>query len=475
MTNKDNPSNISFLFSEEIKTVFTDLIIFGDSLADVGNLFLATTANPFTDATPASPPYFNGRFSNGKLVPEILADGLGFSASTPSLQGGNNYAFGAAETGSGLSDEGVPNVGEQIKTYLKTNKPTQTDVFFISAGSNNFFSDRDAQTIPINIPTPESALQGLTENIRTLTDAGAKNFIIPNLAPLGTLPLAQISGLSNTFATASTQFNTLLDSKLDELEDELNIDIIKLDVAREFDRILANPADFGLTNINEPALNRATGEIVNNPDEYFWWDEVHPTTAAYSLIAPGLAQDISLQTIGLINTINKDADGNETELIDLRGYTNQTVTAKVTIEREAEYDNSVYLYQVDNIDGGISVGSEIISPGQENYLQAALNAMIASTQLSVSEDTDGEAIVQTIDIAGGSLFGIAIVVDGTLAEAQSSLGNVEGVYLSYMGANTDNGSFDHIKFEDKTFKFEDLPNGGDRDFNDITLKMEFEI
>ena len=602
------------------KTPFTDFITFGDSLADVGNLFLTTQANPSFETFPPSPPYDNGRLSNGELVPEIIAEQLGLSASTPSEAGGNNYAFGTAETGSGLSDEGAPNVGEQIKLYLATNEPSATDVFFIAAGSNNFFPDINEETTAENIDSVESALQGLTENITALADAGAENFIISNLADLGTLPFANATGINNELNTASTQFNTLLDTELDELELELEINIIELDTASEIAEILANPSDFGLTNVETPALNTATGAVVPNPDEYFWWDEFHPTAAAYELIAQGLAdetpelqfadtntsplvpdveglsiyygeegngyliassqgdssyavfdregtneylgsfvigengdidgvnetdgidvinvglgtefpngllvvqdgandpqfvveneeelenastnfkfvdweqvassfenplivdtesynprdtQEITSQNINPIDTSNKDADENEIELIDLRAYANQAVTATVTIEREAQYDNNVYLYEIDNAEGGIIVGNETISTDSANYLQAALNAVVTSTEMSAPEDTDGEAITKNISVAGGSLFGIAIVADGTLAQAQNNIDTVEGVYFSYMGANTDSGNFDHIIFEDNTFKFEDLVDGCDQDFYDITLKIEF--
>ena len=37
---------------------FDELIVFGDSLSDTGNVFISFGAPP-------SPPYFNGRFSNG--------------------------------------------------------------------------------------------------------------------------------------------------------------------------------------------------------------------------------------------------------------------------------------------------------------------------------------------------------------------------------------------------------------------------
>src|SRR3954471_9015267 len=71
-----------------------DLVVFGDSLADVGNLQLASQG-----AFPNSL-YAGGRFSNGPMWVETLAEFLGEPAVTPSLAGGLNYAFaGARVTG----------------------------------------------------------------------------------------------------------------------------------------------------------------------------------------------------------------------------------------------------------------------------------------------------------------------------------------------------------------------------------------
>ncbi|MDY6902702.1 MAG: SGNH/GDSL hydrolase family protein, partial [Cyanobacteriota bacterium] len=278
---------------------FTSFITFGDSLADVGNLFITTRSiNP----NPPSPPYADGRFSNGELVPEIIAKELGLSASTPSLAGGDNYAFGTAETGSGFSDEGLPNVGEQIKTYLDIDAPAEGDIFFISAGSNNFFPDIDEEITPDNIAAPATVLEGLTENITTLADAGAESFIIPNLALLGTVPYAKEGGISDALNSASTEFNSLLDTKLDNLSEELGINIIELDVASEIARIRANPEDFGLVNIEEPALNKDNEIVVPNPNQYFWWDEFHATTLVSNLVAQAVIDEIPKDTVKFKNS-----------------------------------------------------------------------------------------------------------------------------------------------------------------------------
>ena len=68
--------------------------MFGDSLSDVGNVYLATNG-----IEPASP-YVDGQFSNGPVWVQDLAARLGLPALTPSLAGGSDYAFGGATTGS---------------------------------------------------------------------------------------------------------------------------------------------------------------------------------------------------------------------------------------------------------------------------------------------------------------------------------------------------------------------------------------
>ena len=76
-------------------SAFSALYAFGDSLTDTGNVYLAAPGVPLA-------PYYNGRFSNGPLWVEGLANNLGLSIN-PSVGGGTNYAFGGAVTGPTLA------------------------------------------------------------------------------------------------------------------------------------------------------------------------------------------------------------------------------------------------------------------------------------------------------------------------------------------------------------------------------------
>ena len=70
---------------------FSDLIVFGDSLSDVGNIF----DNSFGFAV--ADPYVNGRLTNGDNYVDYLAPLLGLPAPTHSGDGGLNYAHGGAQ------------------------------------------------------------------------------------------------------------------------------------------------------------------------------------------------------------------------------------------------------------------------------------------------------------------------------------------------------------------------------------------
>src|ERR1700722_17642139 len=90
------------------------IYVFGDSYCDVGNIFLATKG-----ATPLSPPYYHGRFSNGPIWVEHLAGALGLPMQ-PSLAGGTDYAVGGAEvTQAVVTSQGtIPSVPQQVEEYL---------------------------------------------------------------------------------------------------------------------------------------------------------------------------------------------------------------------------------------------------------------------------------------------------------------------------------------------------------------------
>ena len=250
----------------------TEIVSFGDSLSDVGNLYVDS------GRTVPSPPYFDGRFSNGPVWVERLAEHLNLPAPAPSLSGGANYAWGGAETGSGLSFYDTPNVGTQIDSYLGSHMPTNTTLFTVWAGANDLF---------VHQSDPAPLVANLSGHISTLAAAGGQHFLVGNLPPLGKFPSVLGTPASPLLDALSVQFNNLLSRELDNLQSSLGVTIYRLDVYNIYQSIFADAAAYGLTNVTKPAFNDVT--VVPNPDQYLFWDGDHPTRVVGKLLGDAAA------------------------------------------------------------------------------------------------------------------------------------------------------------------------------------------
>ncbi|MEA5531804.1 choice-of-anchor I family protein [Dolichospermum sp. UHCC 0684] len=166
--------------------------------------------------------------------------------------------------------------------------------------------------------------------------------------------------------------------------------------------------------------------------------------------------------------------GNQGEIIDLRDITSQ-VKVDFSVYREAAFNNEVYFYKIDNAAGQIG-NLQANSANRANYLQTALNNLLkdAQTGTNIKFSAANQGIqTGTATITGGTILAPMIVVNGTLSQLlDSNANNNPQVYFPYLGINSD--GVDHIRLlGNNTFGFEDLVNGGDLDYNDIIVKMNF--
>ena len=154
--------------------------MFGDSHSDLGNL------NAATGGFVAGPPYFQGRWTNGPNWVDELASQLGAPAVTASLNGGAGFAWGGAETGSGLVAGFIPNVGEQIAQFLAQDELDGDELLVIWAGTNDGIQNvtqwRDRWQ------RPATAVANISTHINDLADAGGKLFLVPDLHGLASTP-----------------------------------------------------------------------------------------------------------------------------------------------------------------------------------------------------------------------------------------------------------------------------------------------
>ncbi|MEM7579931.1 MAG: choice-of-anchor U domain-containing protein, partial [Cyanobacteria bacterium P01_A01_bin.80] len=178
-------------------------------------------------------------------------------------------------------------------------------------------------------------------------------------------------------------------------------------------------------------------------------------------------ENAPLTTQNLIGNYQGEQEG---ELIDLQTFTGREVKATFTVEREADFDNFVGLYKVNDIEGTITdeLTGEQLKPGDAGYSELIVRQRIVGVDLSVA---DNQSVTVEDTLEGGSLFATFMIVNGN---PDSLNGDFSQVYTSYIMGNSD--QTEHIRLlGDNTFGFEDLANGGDNDFNDVIIKANFQI
>lgn len=109
---------------------------------------------------------------------------------------------------------------------------------------------------------------------------------------------------------------------------------------------------------------------------------------------------------------------------------------------------------------------------QAGYTEAALRQRVAGIDLTVNNQGTAS---YTGTFEPGSIFAPFIIVDGRPdAVLDNNPNNNPAVYFSFLGANSD--KVDHIRLlGNNTFGFEDLANGGDKDFNDVIVRVNLSI
>lgn len=275
---------------------FDEIFIFGDSISDAGNVYALTGE---TSKAPYSPvpawPYAIGghHFSNGKTWAERLAQNLndnsGGKASLKNPGKNGNYAFGGARARSG-SGNPSPDSATQIWMYLGDRGGASSDALYVLQFGGNDIRDAIIAFVtgsedPFAILN--NAAQSVAAAVQGLHAAGARNFLVANSPNLAHAPAVIMSGASGLAGLFTAYFNGVLVGQLQLVEigtDDINI--IRLDMAGFTDAVVANPADFGLTDAVVPCLIFLTESDAkcNNPEERLFWDGLHPTAAAHDAL-----------------------------------------------------------------------------------------------------------------------------------------------------------------------------------------------
>ena len=254
----------SLVPARAIAATFSQIVVYGDSLSDVGRFYTAS------GGTFPPPPYSNGKFSNGPVWVEYLATSLGIP-NDPTT----NFAVGNAKTDSHpqAPAPGFIGIKEQIdndQSPVKSN-----NLYVIWGGANDYLEPVN----PANPANPSVIVGNLTAQIGTLIGRGAKNILVPNLPNLGQLPSTLASPASGLLNNATQLHNLSLEASIRNLNLSLNDPTVKVNLL-DVNFLFNTASSVGFTNVTDKCIT----SLGCTPDTYLFWDEVHPTTAGHRLI-----------------------------------------------------------------------------------------------------------------------------------------------------------------------------------------------
>jgi outer membrane lipase/esterase len=265
-------------------SAFDKIIVFGDSLSDIGNIYAVTSA--LGVPTPGAP-YYKGRYSNGQLWVEHVAGIYGITLK-PSLDGGTDWAFAGAETTTDRSipiagniSAKIPSLKTQVTSYLLTvlGRADPKALYVIWGGANDIFDTTSPSTLPSSFA---SATVGL---VKLLKSAGAKNFLIPNIPDLGVTPEAAEAGDAAAETALTEALNAALTNALASSSLKSGITIYRLPVFRSIDVLVESATHFNFTNVVDPCISGVGSTVCANPDHTLFWDDFHPTSFGHAMLA----------------------------------------------------------------------------------------------------------------------------------------------------------------------------------------------
>ncbi|HSW71129.1 MAG TPA: SGNH/GDSL hydrolase family protein [Gammaproteobacteria bacterium] len=329
-----------WFLSGSLFAAIDEMVFFGDSLTDNGNLYR------ILKFIPRSPPYYEGRFSNGPTWAETVAQHYEKTFDLPYTI----YAYGGATALAQAPTAGdqfftpITLQGEIYEFYLaslfsdKSNK-----LYVIWIGANDYLMDKETDVDTLT----SQVVDQISEGVFSLIGKGARYFLILNLPDLGSPPYAEINDLKDRLHSLSEMHNEKLAKAIEGFNNlNSNIKVLSLDAYGIFNDLLVNTKKYNekykvnLTVLNKACWqggltfnNRATSSLLylktdlqnkllanqvndsaaltnqviaspglkeaylkgrmrelglnpcSNPDQYVFWDLIHPTEVVHQILS----------------------------------------------------------------------------------------------------------------------------------------------------------------------------------------------
>ncbi|VVB07494.1 unnamed protein product [Arabis nemorensis] len=313
--------------------LFPAILIFGDSTVDTGNnnyhIQTIFKAQHFPYGVDLPNHRANGRFSNGKLISDVIATNLNIKEFVPPFLQPNlsdqdivtGVCFASAGAGyddlTSLSTQAI-RVSDQpkmFKSYIARLKSIVGDkkameiisnaLVVVSAGPNDFILNYyDIPSRRLEFPRISDyqnfILKRLHKFVQELYSLGVRNIMVGGLPPMGCLPIQMTAKFRNILRFCLEQENrdsVLYNQKLQKLLPQIQASLTgsKLLYANVYDPmmdIIQNPSKYGFKETKRGCCGTGfleTSFMCNvfsptcqNHSEFVFFDSIHPSEATYN-------------------------------------------------------------------------------------------------------------------------------------------------------------------------------------------------
>lgn len=297
-------------------------------------------------------PYWNAHFSNGRVWNEYLAEMMAIPQNNKDTY--LNRSFGGSWTATYDYQLTVwnlirhplgsiknlivgklvpPSLGLTIQAYLlEHQKLSDETVFFLFSGNNDYINVlyfEDNYNTAVMSTYIDNVIAGMGASVSKLMQAGARRFVVMGVPHLGDTPRYKQTADRDVLNAAADVHNERLRNRLQEWQKLYpDADFLFIDMGEYFERVLKNPDVYGFTNttqacidvklpmydafrsspfannyvlryaqvVNYRAEHFAAGDknyhVCNTPESYLFWDEIHPSTRAHSVLAYEVCQSM---------------------------------------------------------------------------------------------------------------------------------------------------------------------------------------
>lgn len=273
---------------------FSKLVVFGDSLSDTGNLAFIDLPEP----------YFDNRISDGPVLADFLAERIGSNARRSGHLLGQLDGYNYAVAGGNIVGQDPEDLAPQVSAYLQRagNTADPDALYLVFMGGNDLRGLRSQTSTVLAEPQITEIITQLDTQIRRLVDAGARAFLVPDVANVGRIPEtltreAQDPQISLRATTYVRMYNQALSAMLANYQQDTRLSVVNFGLFSAFEAVLDNPSQFGFSTVEEgcfdpDTLNVELECLLFGFERRPFFDQLHPSSTANRIVSSALLANL---------------------------------------------------------------------------------------------------------------------------------------------------------------------------------------